>query len=756
VGQNRELKRALEGFWAGKIGESELTAVARSLRARHWLAMRDAGIALVPSNDFSLYDHVLDTAVLFGVVPERYRLITEPLARYFAMARGLQDPGASVDLEALEMTKWFDTNYHYIVPELEPEQSFRLDASKLFVELEEARALGIEPRPVVLGPVSFLLLAKWAPFKGAGRHRLELLDRLLPAYAELFARLRDAGVRSTQLDEPWLVLDLDARAVSAFRYALRTLGDLARRPELVIATYFESVADHVQLVAESSCEGLHVDLVRAPEQLDAVLAALGPHQRLSLGVIDGRNVWRADLGGAHALVRRAVERLGGERIIVSTSCSLLHVPIDLAVERGFDPELASWLAFARQKLDEVVELARAADSDENLGAGAQAARTALAARRASARTQNAAVRARVAAVSPELLVRRTPFAARKPLQRARLGLPPLPTTTIGSFPQTAALRKARADFRAGTLAAAGYQRFLEERTRDAIARQEALGLDLFVHGEFERNDMVEYFGEKLAGFAFSEHGWVQSYGSRCVKPPILFGDVERRAPLSVEWARFAQSLTKKPVKGMLTGPITILKWSFVRDDQPLADTCRQIALALRDEVAELEAAGIAAIQVDEPAIREGLPLRRAQAAEYLRWAVDAFRLATAGARDDTQIHTHMCYSEFGDILAAVARMDADVVSIETSRSKMELLTDFGRFRYPNDVGPGVYDIHSKRVPSVDEMIFLVTRALEVLPAARLWVNPDCGLKTREWPEVEAALAAMVAAARAVRGTLLEK
>ncbi len=756
MGQNRELKRALEGFWAGKIAESELAEVARSLRARHWLAMREAGIALVPSNDFSLYDHVLDTAVLLGVVPERYRSVGDPLARYFAMARGLQDPGAGVDLEALEMTKWFDTNYHYIVPELEPEQSFRLDATKLFAELEEARALGIEPCPVVLGPVSFLLLAKWAPFKGAGHHRLELLERLLPAYAELFARLRDAGVRCVQLDEPWLALELDTRAVTAFRAALRTLGELLRRPELVVATYFESVADNAHLVAESGCEGLHVDLSRAPEQLDAVLAALGPRQRLSLGVIDGRNVWRADLDRAHSLVRRAVERLGPERVVVSTSCSLLHVPVDLAAEHGLDPELASWLAFARQKLGEVVELARAAEASVNDGVGAQAARSALAARRASPRTRNANVRERAARLGPELFARQAPFALRKPLQRARLGLPPLPTTTIGSFPQTAAVRKARADFRAGTLAPVDYQRFLEERTRDAIERQEALGLDVLVHGEFERNDMVEYFGEKLAGFAFSEHGWVQSYGSRCVKPPILFGDVERRDALSVEWARFAQSLTQKPVKGMLTGPITILKWSFVRDDQPLADTCRQIALALRDEVAELEAAGIAAIQVDEPAIREGLPLRRAQAAEYLRWAVDAFRLATAGARDDTQIHTHMCYSEFGDILDAVARMDADVVSIETSRSKMELLTDFGRFRYPNDVGPGVYDIHSKRVPSEDEMIFLVTRALEVLPAERLWINPDCGLKTREWPEVEAALSGMVAAARAVRSKLSKK
>jgi len=575
----------------------------------------------------------------------------------------------------------------------------------------------------------------------------------LPVYAELLERLEQAGVRAVQLDEPWLALDLDQRAESAFRSALHTLGELQRRPELVVATYFEGVEEQARLVTESGCEGLHVDLARAPEQLDGVLGMLGERQSLSLGVIDGRNVWRADLDRAHALVHRAVERLGPERVIVATSCSLLHVPVDLGAEHALDAEVRSLLAFARQKLEEVVELASAAEIARPNGKGFEAARAALATRRASARTRNAAVRARTAAVSPELLRRHAPFGVRKLAQRARLKLPCLPTTTIGSFPQTTEVRKARADFRAGALAAADYRHFLEDQTRRALERQEALGLDVLVHGEFERNDMVEYFGEKLDGFAFTEHGWVQSYGSRCVKPPVLFGDVLRRGPLTVDWARYAQSRTQKPVKGMLTGPVTILKWSFVRDDQPLADTCRQIALALRDEVSDLEAAGIAVIQVDEPAIREGLPLRRARSGEYLAWAVDAFLLATSGARDETQIHTHMCYSEFGDILDAVARMDADVVSIETSRSKMELLTDFGRYRYPNDVGPGVYDIHSKRVPSQEEMLLLIRRAMEVLPPEQLWVNPDCGLKTRQWPEVEAALSAMVAAARAVRAQL---
>jgi 5-methyltetrahydropteroyltriglutamate--homocysteine methyltransferase len=753
IGKERELKRALEEHWAGKRGEAELAAVARELRARHWLAMREAGIDVVPSNDFSLYDHVLDTALLFGVVPERYRRVEAPLARYFAMARGLQDPASGVDLDALEMTKWFDTNYHYIVPELEPEQVFRLEPNKLLLELAEARSLGIEPRPVLLGPVSFLLLAKWAPFKGAARDRLALLGRLLPVYAELFERLAGEGVAAVQLDEPFLALDTDAQREGAFRAALRELGALARRPKLVLATYFESVEHNVRLVAESDCDGLHVDLVRAPEQLDAVCARLAPEQTLSLGVVDGRNVWRTDLDRAHALVRRALAALGAERVVVAPSCSLLHVPHDLAGEKRLDSELVSWLAFARQKLDEVAALARAAHESAPGGTLFSYARAALAARRTSGRTHDGAVRARTAALEPGLLARSAPFGVRSAAQRARLGLPLLPTTTIGSFPQTAEVRKARAEHRAGKLSDAAYRTFLEAETRRAVERQEALGLDVLVHGEFERNDMVEYFGEKLDGFAFSEHGWVQSYGSRCVKPPILFGDVARPAPMTVEWARYAQGLSQKPMKGMLTGPVTILKWSFVRDDQPLAETCRQIALALRAEVADLEAAGIAVIQVDEPAIREGLPLRRAEWPEYLRWAVDAFLLATAGAAEATQIHTHMCYSEFGDILDAVARMDADVVSIETSRSKMELLTDFGRFRYPNDVGPGVYDIHSARVPTTEEMVLLVTRALEVLPAERLWVNPDCGLKTRRWAEVEPALARMVEAARSVRARL---
>jgi len=753
IGAKRELKRALEAHWSGKSDAASLAAVAQELRREHWRAMKSAGIDIVPSNDFSLYDHVLDTAVLVGAVPERFRRIDEPLARYFAMARGMQDAAHGVDLEALEMTKWFDTNYHYIVPELEPDQTFELTPGKLLGELAEARGLGIETRPVLLGPVSFLLLAKWARFRGMGRHRLELLDRLLDTFEELLASLHEQGVTMVQLDEPCLVQDLDERTRAAFAHAFWRLGALARRPRLVVTTYFETTADRVALVAASACDALHVDLVTAPEQLDAVIDGLAPHQALSLGVVDGRNVWRTDLDRAHALVRRAVARLGTERVLVAPSCSLLHAPVDLAAERSLEPEVRSWCAFARQKLAEVVALAQSAGEDRPVSAPFEASRAALATRETSTKARNAAVRERAEAVRPEQLSRPSPFVVRRAAQRERFHLPRLPTTTIGSFPQTAEVRAARADARAGRLAPDAYLAFLRRETRRVVERQESLGLDVLVHGELERTDMVEYFGERLEGFAISENGWVQSYGSRCVKPPILFGDVARREALSVDWAEYAQSLTAKPMKGMLTGPVTILKWSFVRDDQSRAETCRQIALALRDEVEALEAAGIGMIQVDEPAIREALPLRRAGWDAYLDWAVDAFRLATAVAADTTQIHTHMCYSEFGDILAAVARMDADVVSIETSRSRMELLTDFGRFRYPNDVGPGVYDIHSKRVPNTAEMALLLERALEVLPADQVWVNPDCGLKTRAWPEVDAALGAMVEAAKLVRQRL---
>jgi 5-methyltetrahydropteroyltriglutamate--homocysteine methyltransferase len=648
------------------------------------------------------------------------------------------------------MTKWFDTNYHYLVPEMEPHQAFAPDTARLLAEIAEARSAGVEPRPVLLGPVSFLLLSKLAR-EALGTTTLHLLDALLPAYEHVLDALAAAGISWVQLDEPCLVTDLDPAGRDAYRRALPRLAGRTTRPRVLLATYFGDVFDNLPLALGAGFEAIHLDLVRAPGQLDPFLAPAGDTTILSLGVVDGRNVWRTDLARAHALVRRAVARLGTERVWIAPSCSLLHSPVDLDRERALDAELRSWLAFAVQKLGEIRALASAAGDAEPSGELFAASRRALDARSASPRVHDRAVQARVAAIDPAMLRRPSPFAARIAAQHARLNLPVLPTTTIGSFPQTGDVRSARAAWRAGKLSEAAYQAFLRDETARCIARQEALGLDVLVHGEFERTDMVEHFGQLLAGFAFTEHGWVQSYGSRCVKPPILFGDVSRPRPMTIAWAEYAQSLTPRPVKGMLTGPITILQWSFVRDDQPRRDTCMQIALALRDEVSDLEAAGIAAIQVDEPAIREGLPLRHRDHAAYLRWAVDAFKLATSSVRDATQIHTHMCYSEFGAILDAIAELDADVLSIETSRSRMELFGDFHRAGYPNDVGPGVYDIHSPRVPTTEEIVDLLHRAAAVLPIARLWVNPDCGLKTRGWPEVEEALARMVEAARRVRG-----
>jgi 5-methyltetrahydropteroyltriglutamate--homocysteine methyltransferase len=744
IGSDRELKKALEGFWSKQLTVTDLRRRASELRTRHWMAMKAAGIEHVPSNDFSLYDHVLDTAVMFGVVPERFRAITDETERYFAMARGLQSAGT--DVAALEMTKWFDTNYHYLVPELESDQAFTLDPSRILVEIDQARAAGVEPRPVVLGPMSFLMLAK----RDQGS-TLGLVDAILPVYERLFEVLATAGVTWIQLDEPCLVTDLHRDVWRLYERALGRLSRWTARPKVLLATYFGDLYANLPLALHAGFEAIHVDLVRAPEQLDQLLAVIDDRTIVSLGVVDGRNIWRTDLDRAHAFVRRAVTVVGTDRVWIAPSCSLLHSPVDLHRETKLDSELRGWLAFAMQKLGEIRALADAAgDMVPPANAAFAASRDAVTTRQQSARVHDPKVTARVAAIDKTMTRRRSPFAARIEAQQARLQLPLLPTTTIGSFPQTGDVRGARAAWRSGKLSEADYQVFLRAETARCIARQEQLGLDMLVHGEFERTDMVEHFGQLLSGFAFTEFGWVQSYGSRCVKPPILFGDVARPTPMTVDWALYAQSLTTKPVKGMLTGPVTILQWSFVRDDQPRRDTTMQIALALRDEVRDLEAAGIAAIQVDEPAIREGLPLRRSEHAAYLTWAVDAFKLATCVVRDDTQIHTHMCYSEFGAILDAIATLDADVLSIETSRSHMELFSDFHRVGYPNEVGPGVYDIHSPRVPTTNEIVDLLHRAAAVLPVSRLWVNPDCGLKTRGWPEVEHALGRMVEAARRVR------
>jgi 5-methyltetrahydropteroyltriglutamate--homocysteine methyltransferase len=745
IGRRRELKQLLEAYWAGNLDAHDLERGARALRLAHWRFQAERDIAHIPSNDFSLYDHVLDTAVMVGAIPARFRRTAEEsaLGAYFAMARGGGQP-------AMEMTKWFDTNYHYIVPEFEAGTRFRLASTKPVDEFREARNAGVHTRPVLLGPVSFLHLGKERGLSGS---RMALLPALLPVYEQVLDRLASEGADWIQMDEPCLALDPDPVLAEAIRTAYNRLGRVSPRLKLLIAAYFAGLGANLPLAFELPVAGVHLDLVRAPDEIDEALAlsqARGAVS-LSLGLVDGRNVWCTDLFRAAVILACVREKIGSDRMLVAPSCSLLHCPMELESEGRLEPTIKSWLAFAAEKLDEVALLGRYVTcGGDNFQAKRAANERALAAQRSSPRLCNPAVRRGMPSLAPDMARRRSPYAVRREQQDRRLALPVLPTTTIGSFPQTARVRAARAELRRGTRSADSYQALLRDETARAVRQQEAVGLDVLVHGEFERTDMVEYFGERLGGFALTEHGWVQSYGSRCVKPPIIYGDVWRPEPMTVEWARYAQSLTERPVKAMLTGPVTMLQWSFVRDDQPRADTCRQIALAIRDEVAHLEAAGLAVIQIDEPALREGLPLHRQDWAGYLEWAVECFRLAASGAADETQIHTHMCYSEFNDIIEAVAAMDADVVSIESARSQMELLEVFRRFRYPNSIGPGVYDIHSPRVPSKDEITALLEAALRHLPAAQLWVNPDCGLKTRTWDEVIPALTAMVEAVRAAR------
>lgn len=743
IGAKRELKKAVEAYWKGESDAAQLEAVARDLRATHWRKQAEAGIDAIPSNDFAYYDQVLNATVTFGAVPARFANAgATPLDRMFAMARGVDD------VPAMEMTKWFDTNYHYIVPELTADTSFAVSDNAPVDAYQEAKALGIETRPVVIGPVTFLSLSKTKD----GSDPLALIDRLLPAYQDLLAKLKAAGATAVQLDEPILATDLGDAARNAIKAAYAALA--ASGLKITVACYFGALRDNLDLALNLPIDALHLDLVRGSEDLEPALAGAPAGLTLSLGVVEGRNIWRTDLSKALGVVEKAVAKLGGDRVVVAPSCSLLHSPVDLAHETKLDDELKSWLAFAVQKLDEVAALAKAANDDRGAAAAAfDASDAAAASRKASPRVHKAAVAARLGSIDAAMSQRQSPFPARRTAQAAAFDLPPLPTTTIGSFPQTSDVRKARAAHRRGELSTADYETFLEQKTNDCIARQESIGLDVLVHGEFERNDMVEYFGEQLDGFTFTQNGWVQSYGSRCVKPPVIFGDVERPNPMTVRWSAYAQSQTERLMKGMLTGPVTILQWSFVRDDQPRSDTCRQIALAIRDEVVDLEKAGIKIIQIDEPALREGLPLRHADWKAYLDWAVESFRLSAAGVRDETQIHTHMCYSEFNDIIEAIAALDADVISIETSRSDMELLDAFTRFNYPAEIGPGVYDIHSPRVPDESEMTTLLDKALEVLRPDQLWVNPDCGLKTRDWPEVEAALRKMTAAAGSVRTRL---
>jgi 5-methyltetrahydropteroyltriglutamate--homocysteine methyltransferase len=764
IGIKRELKQATEAYWKGSLDAAALLATGAQLRARHWQLQCDAGIAVITSNDFSFYDQMLDLTATLGAIPQRFRNGAAPthpnhsarsamekaaagadypeLDTYFAMARGTKDA------PAMEMTKWFDTNYHYIVPEFHKGQTFCLSSRKAVDEFKEAKALGILTRPVLIGPVTYLTLGK---VKGEELDPVSLLEALLPVYAEMLGELKAAGADWVQIDEPVLSLDLSQARKRALRLAYRQLAPAA--PKVMLANYFGGYGDNLAVAADLPVAGHHADLVRGRTELDRLLKTLPADRVLSLGVIDGRNIWRANLADAFSLIETALAARSADRLQIAPSCSLIHTPVDLEAETRLDAELKGWMAFATQKLKEVATLAAAATNGKTgVEAAFRASEAAAESRRASPRIHKEEVARRAAAVSAQDLARRSPLEVRRKTQRASMPMPlPLfPTTTIGSFPQTAEVRKARAAHRRGELDDAAYEAFLKAETEKAVRIQEQLGLDVLVHGEFERNDMVEYFGEQLAGFAFTQNGWVQSYGSRYVKPPVIFGDVSRPEPMTVKWSAYAQSLTHRPMKGMLTGPVTILQWSFVRDDQPRSETCKQIALAIRDEVLDLEKAGIRLIQIDEPALREGLPLRTVEHADYLKWAVDCFRLAASGVADETQLHTHMCYGEFNDIMPSIAALDADVISIETSRSDMELLESFSEFKFPSDIGPGVYDIHSPRCPSTAEMVKLLTRARERLAAEQIWVNPDCGLKTRRWEEIKPALQNMVAAATRMR------
>jgi 5-methyltetrahydropteroyltriglutamate--homocysteine methyltransferase len=738
IGPRRELKRAIEGYWAGRIDQTQLESVAAGLRSDSWATLVSGGLDSIPVNTFSYYDQMLDTAVLLGALPPRVDEVSDPLDRYFAAARGTDE------IAPLEMTKWFDTNYHYIVPELGPETRFSLNPDKVLGELKEAQSQGIPARPVIIGPITFLALCK--PVNGAAAP-IERLDELIPLYVQLLSDLAAAGAQWVQLDEPVLVTDIVPNAADIAERAYTALGAARQRPAIFVATYFGALDSALPALARTAVEAIGVDLVAGGDQAVAAVPELA-EKLLVAGVVDGRNIWRTDL--AAALGRLATLMGSAGAVAVSTSCSTLHVPYTLDPETELDEALRSWLAFGNEKVSEVATLARALrDGRQPVEAEIASSDRAIASRKADPRLSNGHVRARLQTILATGN-RRGPADTRREKQNARLHLPDLPTTTIGSYPQTAAIRKARAALVAGEIDQVEYTHDMRAEIAAVIALQEELGLDVLVHGEPERNDMVQYFAEQLDGFFATKNGWVQSYGTRCVRPPILFGDVSRPHPMTVEWASYAQSLTHKPVKGMLTGPVTILAWSFVRDDQPLADTANQIALAIRDETVDLQAAGIAIIQVDEPALRELLPLRSKDKGDYLAWAVGAFRLSTSGVSDATQIHTHLCYSEFGEVIGAIADLDADVTSIEAARSHMEVLDDLNAVGFSNGVGPGVYDIHSPRVPSTAEIATSLRAALKAVPAQRLWVNPDCGLKTRGVEEVTAALRNLVAAATEVR------
>ncbi|MCT3662014.1 5-methyltetrahydropteroyltriglutamate--homocysteine S-methyltransferase [Elizabethkingia anophelis] len=752
IGKKRELKKACEQYWSGKIIQKELLDVSRRIINENLKLQQEAGIDLIAVNDFSFYDHVLDMTLTLGAIPQRYHDVilnkaNNELDLYFAMARGYQKD--DLDITAMEMTKWFDTNYHYIVPEFSKGQSFKLFSNKIINEFIGARQIGINAKPVILGPVSYLLLGKE---KEEGFEKLDLIDNLLPVYLEILKSLQSHGAEYIQIDEPFLVLDLTDKAKEVYTAVYTKIQKELPNLKIILTTYFEGLEDNLPLALSLPVDTLHVDLVRKPEQLENILAAIPENLKLSLGVVDGRNIWKNDFESSLQFIRKAKEQLGEERILIAPSSSLLHVPYDLDLEtkeESLPAEIKQWMAYAKQKIKEVAllrDLSSENPSAESLVAFGEN-KKAIENKRISTLIHDAKVQQQMDALDAVPVSRQSAFVQRKVQQQEILKLPLFPTTTIGSFPQTKEVRSWRAQFKKGEISAERYTDLLKEETKNTIQRQEKIGIDVLVHGEFERNDMVEYFGEQLKGFAFTENGWVQSYGSRCVKPPVIYGDVSRPEPLTVFWSQYAQSLTSKWVKGMLTGPVTILQWSFVRNDQSRKDTANQIALAIRDEVLDLEKAGIRIIQIDEPAIREGLPLRKKDAAAYLKWAVLAFRISASSVKDDTQIHTHMCYSEFNDIINHIADMDADVITIECSRSQMELLDAFADFEYPNDIGPGVYDIHAPRVPSKEEMVKLLEKAAKVIPSSQLWVNPDCGLKTRGWDETEKALIEMVNAAK---------
>lgn len=754
IGSQRELKKICENYWADKTGYKNVLQVGKNIRHENWKLQKEAGIDVIPSNDFSFYDHVLDHSLTFGAIPKRYNEVilkkgNEELDLYFAMARGYQKEG--LDVVAMEMTKWFDTNYHYIVPEFYKDQPFKLFSTKIIDEFYEAKQQGITTKPVLIGPVSYLLLGKE---KETGFEKIDLIKNLLPVYIEILSRLNALNVEYVQFDEPFLTLDLTEKDKKAYEHVYKEIRKAFPRLKIVLATYFEGLGNNLALTTSLPVDVLHIDLVRAEDQLNDVLASLKEETILSLGLVDGRNIWKNDFEKSLTIINQAVEKRGLDKVWIAPSCSLIHSPVDLdneTNEKNLPAEIKQWLAYAKQKIAEVATLKKLITNESPASTlqKLEENKIAISNRKVSKIIHNPAVKARVSALKEQDAERLSPFSARK-IKQQELNLPNYATTTIGSFPQTAEVRSWRAKLKNGSLTIEEYDNLIAQETEKAVKWQEEIDLDVLVHGEFERNDMVEYFGEQLDGFAFSKNGWVQSYGSRCVKPPIIFGDVSRPEPMTVKWTAYAQSLTSKYMKGMLTGPVTILQWSFVRNDQPRSETCIQIALAIRDEVCDLENAGIKIIQIDEPAIREGLPLRKADWQNYLNWAVKAFKISASGVKDDTQIHTHMCYSEFNDIIQNIADMDADVITIETSRSQMELLDAFADFKYPNEIGPGVYDIHSPRVPKREEMVQLLKKAKAVIPSEQLWVNPDCGLKTRGWDETKKALIEMVEAAKEMR------